>query len=218
MSDRALLKHECAALLESARSNPRDYTLLAFCRMTGLRVSELVRVRFEDLSLDTATLSTNTAKQREVVLDQVPVRPAVVDLVAAWSATSGRSSGWMFPGEKPDAHLSKRSAQAAFYAAAKRAGINIASRRPGERGLGIHSLRHCFAWELVELGYSELEIKTLLRDRSLQAATVYMGSSKEIEYVLKAGVMRAQCRGESYGTQFLPENERRPRASIRAEV
>jgi site-specific recombinase XerD len=72
---------------------------------------------------------------------------------------------WLFPGAPSSTHLSIRSAQRIFYAAAHLAGI--------EKDVSIHCLRHSFATHLLESGIDVRYIQELLGHKSLRTTERY---------------------------------------------
>ncbi|WP_050755996.1 tyrosine-type recombinase/integrase [Halanaerobium praevalens] len=72
---------------------------------------------------------------------------------------------WLFPGQKKNKHLSKRSAQKVFKRACKKAGI--------KKEVGIHSLRHSFATHLLEQGVDLRYIQNLLGHKSSTTTEIY---------------------------------------------
>ena len=79
-------------------------------------------------------------------------------------------NSWLFPGTDVDKHLSIRSAQAIFTAAAQKVGIN--------KKVSIHSLRHSFATHLLENGTDLRYIQELLGHKSSQTTEIYTHVTK----------------------------------------
>ena len=73
---------------------------------------------------------------------------------------------WLFPGQKPQNHLTEAAAQRAYWLAKKKAGIT--------RGRGIHTLRHSFATHLLYQGTDLYTIKRLLGHSSLKSTLIYL--------------------------------------------
>lgn len=156
-----LSREEVAALLDHARG-PRDRAILTLAYGAGLRVSEVVRLRPEDLDTDRGLLRVRRGKGRR---DRVALLPeAALEAIRAHRAEADARE-WVFPGAKPGRHLSKRTAQRVFTRAKERAGIR--------KRAGIHALRHSFATHLLERGVHLRHIQELLGHASLQTTQIY---------------------------------------------
>jgi integrase/recombinase XerD len=73
---------------------------------------------------------------------------------------------WLFPNHKRTGPILRGTAQKVFYAAKERAGL--------KRGHGIHTLRHCFATHLLEVGVDLRTIQLLLGHTSLKTTALYL--------------------------------------------
>jgi site-specific recombinase XerD len=76
-----------------------------------------------------------------------------------------KPSKWLFPGAKPERHISIRTPQAIFEQACSNAGIK-------ER-VGIHTIRHSFAKHLLECGTDIRYIQELLGHNSSKTTEIY---------------------------------------------
>jgi site-specific recombinase XerD len=142
--------------------NPKHAALLAVAYSAGLRVSEVVRLRFEDLDRSRGLLNVRGGKgrkDRETLLSTTAL--ALVDsyLDAAPAAP------WLFPGDRPDRHLTTRTVQKFTAAAALRAGIG--------KPVTPHVLRHSFATHLLENGTDIRLIQELLGHASVRTTEIY---------------------------------------------
>jgi len=140
----------------------RDRCLLMTAYATGLRVSELVRLKVSDI--DSARMMVRVEqgkgrKDRYTILSQ----RLLSELRAYWQ--EHRSKSWLFPNRK-GGPLSIDYAQRIYNLAKLKAGI--------QKGHGIHTLRHCFATHLLEAGVDLVTIKTLLGHNSLQSTQRYL--------------------------------------------
>jgi integrase/recombinase XerD len=135
-----LSPQEVDRLLQAAPSM-RDKLLLGLMYATGMRVSEAVAIRWEDIDFDRNAICVRRGKggkDRYVMLPK-SYRP----LLERFSALS-HGQGYVFPGDRPKRHLSPRSAQRAMKRAVQLAGIT--------KKATCHTMRHSFATSLIENG------------------------------------------------------------------
>jgi integrase/recombinase XerD len=144
----------------------------------GLRVSEVVRLRIEDIDSERNMIHIRRAKRqkdRYTLLGDA----ALAILRAYWKEYHPRE--WLFEGQsrkdgKPVSHLSKRSAEAIFEAAKTKAGI--------AKHVTFHSLRHSFATHLLEAGVDLRYIQELLGHESSKTTEIYTHvSQKKVEQI-----------------------------------
>ena len=146
----------------------RDRAMVELLYATGLRVSELVNLRQQDLNLESGYLTT-TGKGRKQRL--VPVG----DEAAAWLARYVR--------EARPALLKKRSAPRLFVNARGGTGLTRVGfwkvlkeygKQAGVRGsLSPHVLRHSFATHLLERGADLRAIQLMLGHSDLSTTQIY---------------------------------------------
>jgi site-specific recombinase XerD len=140
----------------------RDRCLLMTAYATGLRVSELVRLKVSDIDSARMTIRVEQGKGRKdryTILSQ----RLLSELRTYWK--QHRSKNWLFPNAK-GGPLSIDYTQKIYNVAKQKAGIH--------KGKGIHTLRHCFATHLLEAGVDLVTIKTLLGHNSLQSTQRYL--------------------------------------------
>jgi len=192
--EKHLTNNEALALMRAALDQPdkkkaeRDYALLAIMLNTGLRVLEATKMRFEDFNHQNRTLLVNTAKQKFAVVDEQYVPDGVLWTVQDWSRASGRTTGYLFPGGKPGTCLTTRAASGIYYWHAAACGLEIAAKREGQKGRGIHATRHHYTTRLLVKG-SPLQGAIVLRQRSSDAISHYTASQDERRFVELAGVI-----------------------------
>lgn len=161
-----LSRREVAAILEAAQGI-RHRALLTLTYAAGLRVSEVVRLRPEDLDPDRGLLHVRQGKggrDRYVMLSE-----RALEAVRAYRELEA-SPLWLFPGSVPGEHLSKRTAQEAFARAREAAGVR--------KRVGIHGLRHAFATHLLEAGTSLRHIQELLGHATIATTQIYTRVSR----------------------------------------
>ena len=128
----------------------------------GLRVSEVVRLRVEDLDTDRKLLrvsQTNDRGDRYTLLSDVAIR------TLRTYARLTPITTWLYPGAKPGRHLTERTIQKAFSAALKHTGI--------QKRATVLTLRHSFATHLHEAGTDLRFIQELLGHRNILTTRMY---------------------------------------------
>lgn len=158
-----LSEAEVRKLLEAA-PRLRDKLMLGIMYAAGLRVSEVVRLRWEDLDFERNTIHIHQGKGHK---DRLVMLPVSFQPVLAKFSELNAHRGFLFPSEggRKGRHLSPRSAQRAMEKAIKLAGIT----KPAT----CHSLRHSFATHLLEHGTDVRFIQKLLGHARLETTTIY---------------------------------------------
>lgn len=157
----ALSQQEVLRLLEAAPSL-RDKLLLGLMYATGLRVSEVVRLRWQEIDFERRTVRVTRGKGER---DRQVMLPASFEGLLRRRAKMAAGADFVFPGLPESRHLSPRSAQRAFERARVVAGI--------KKTVGCHSLRHSFATHLVESGTDIRFIQKLLGHAKLETTRLY---------------------------------------------
>jgi integrase/recombinase XerD len=145
-----------------AHGKLRDRCLLMTAYATGVRVSELVRLKVSDIDSERMMVKVEQGKGRKdryTILSQ----RLLSELRSYWK--EHRSPIWLFPNRKGGS-ISIDYAQRIYNWAKHKAQIR--------KGKGIHTLRHCFATHLLEAGVDLVTIKTLLGHNSLQSTQRYL--------------------------------------------
>ncbi len=164
---KVLSKEEVKKILNSL-DNEKHKTILTVIYSAGLRVSEVVRLKWEDIDSDRMLLRVKQGKGRK---DRYT-------LLSDWCLQQLRdyfksyriNSKWVFPGAKPGKHLTKRSVQRIFKKACKKAGIS--------KDVSVHNLRHSFATHLLEKGTDLRYIQKLLGHKDSNTTEIYTHVSK----------------------------------------
>jgi len=148
--------------------NLKHRALLTMTYGSGLRVSEVVRVRIADVDRGRMMLRVTQAKghqDRYTVLS----RRALGLLEELWRAY--RPAEFFFMGQDGLRTICVATAQRVYYEALRRSGV----RRVG----GIHVLRHCFATHALEAGTDIYAIKRWLGHGALVTTGRYMHVTAE---------------------------------------
>jgi len=129
---------------------------------TGLRVSELVKLKVSDIDSERMMVKVEQGKGKKDRYTTLSQR-LLSELRTYWK--EHRSPTWLFPNRK-GGPISIDYAQRIYNLAKQKAQIH--------KGKGIHTLRHCFATRLLEAGVDLVTIKTLLGHNSLQSTQRYL--------------------------------------------
>ena len=128
----------------------------------GLRISEVVALRVDDIDSQRMVLRIRQAKGRR---DRyVMLSPRLLALLRAyWKAA--RPTEWLFPGDIPGRPLTVGTVHRVCVQAARDAGLG--------KHVTVHTLRHSFATHLLEAGTDIRTIQVLLGHRNLKTTAVY---------------------------------------------
>ncbi|WP_461247624.1 tyrosine-type recombinase/integrase [Treponema sp. R6D11] len=156
-----LSKTEIKKILAAER-NLKHRLLMILVYASGLRVSEVVNLKKENIDITRKAIIITAGKGRK---DRYTILPEAVikDLTEYYRKYN--ITDWIFPGAKPDEHLNIRSAQHIFKDALKAAKIN--------KTASTHCLRHSFATHLLESGTDIRYIQDLLGHSSLRTTERY---------------------------------------------
>jgi site-specific recombinase XerD len=136
----------------------------------GLRVSELVGLRWKHLDRDRGQILVEQAKGKK---DRyVTFSPVLEDiLIAYYRSCKIKPLEYVFEGHVPGQPYSTRSAQAIFHRAKELAGI--------KKEVSFHCLRHSFATHLLEKGTDVRYIQDLLGHFNIKTTTRYLHVARE---------------------------------------
>lgn len=153
---------EVRALLEAAPSM-RDKLLLGLMYATGVRVGEVVGLRWRDVDFTRQTIAVVEGKGRK---DRVVMLPRSFAPMLHTLARMAPADGFVFPSPEDAArHLSPRTAERAMERAVRLAQIKKLAT--------CHTLRHSFATHLLENGTDVRFIQRLLGHLRLETTTLY---------------------------------------------
>jgi len=156
-----LSKPEVVRLIGSVK-NAKHKLILALMYSAGLRVGEVVKLKVEDLDLDSRILWVRQGKGRK---DRQTMIPDKLIFVLNKLIKNKPVGQYLFTGQKSLSHLSTRSVEKVFSRALNSANI--------KKQATCHSLRHSFATHLLEAGTDIRYIQELLGHRRLETTQIY---------------------------------------------
>jgi len=161
-----ILSREEVNTLISHCNNTKHKALLLLAYGSGLRVSEIISLKVNDIdskNMRVFVYEGKGKKDRYTLLSE----STIYTLRDYWRKYRPKSpEGWLFPGSKNVGHITCTNVSFALDTALNKASI--------DKSVSIHTLRHCFATHLLEDGYSLLQIKELLGHYSIQSTTIYL--------------------------------------------
>ncbi|MEK5320946.1 tyrosine-type recombinase/integrase [Paenibacillus sp. FSL L8-0644] len=158
--------NEVMRLLKAVK-NLKHKAILYLTYTSGLRVSEVVRLRLEDCDRERKVLKVRQGKGRKD--RQTLLSEAAFAVVEQYIGVE-QPADWLFPGQREGRHLTERSAQKVFEKALAEAGIR--------KQVSILSLRHSFATHLLENGIDLRYIQELLGHQSVRTTERYTHVSR----------------------------------------
>lgn len=173
--------------LLSQVKNPKHLALLMTTYATGLRASEVTRLRLSDLSPERGTIRVIRGKgnrDRTVMLS-----PELWPILSAY-IEKYKPKEWLFEGRDPGESYAVRSLQSIVQKARKKAGLR--------KTISTHTLRHSFATHLLESGTDVRLIQELLGHANIETTLRYTHvSARQLSKVVSPlDDLLADLRGE----------------------
>jgi site-specific recombinase XerD len=146
----------------AAVGNLKHRALLMTAYAAGLRLSEVVALRVEDIDSRRMVLRVRQGKGRKD--REVMLSPRLLEVLRRyWLAF--RPRGYLFPSRDPDRPISHSAVQRICKAALRASGL--------KKRISPHSLRHSFATHLLEAGTDVRTIQVLLGHSELRTTARY---------------------------------------------
>jgi integrase/recombinase XerD len=171
----AILSKKEVLLLIDSLDNYKHKLLLMLAYSSGLRVSEIVSLRKNNIDFYRQVIHIQQGKGKK---DRMV--PLSKKFTALWrehhTSVLKEGNDYIFPGQYPNTHLATRTAEKIFENAKKNSNIS--------KNVSFHSLRHAFATHLLEAGTGIRHIQALLGHANVRTTERYARLSKvEIQKV-----------------------------------
>ena len=144
-------------------SNLKHRAILTTCYAAGLRISEVARLRVEDIDSARGVIRVRQGKRRKDRI--VPLSPTLLEMLRAYWRAVRPASGWLFPGYGHDRPICRRTVQRVCEQARHRAGW--------DHKFTAYTLRHSFATHLLDAGTDLRKIQAVLGHASLRTTANY---------------------------------------------
>jgi site-specific recombinase XerD len=136
----------------------------------GLRVSEVCRLRVEDIDSQRMVITVRDGKGGRDRMTMLP--RGLLDLLRAYWKQERPTGPELFPGRKPETVLTRAAVNKALKQATRRAQIR--------KRVTPHCLRHCFATHLLEAGTDLRTLQVLLGHASIRTTVRYAQVSPKV--------------------------------------
>mgnify|MGYP001823080770 FL=1 len=162
-----LSREEVARLIDAA-GKPKYQAILSVAYGAGLRASEVVGLKLNDIDSTRMTLRVEQGKGRK---DRYAMlSPVLLQCLRVWwrdAHAKGKmlDGGWLFPGQNPVNPLSTRQLNRICHMAAEAAEI--------DKRVSMHTLRHSYATHLLEQKVDIRVIQVLLGHKKLETTALY---------------------------------------------
>ena len=157
--------------LFKAASNLKHKAILFTAYSAGLRVSEVINLRLQDIDRGRKQLFVYCSKGKK---DRyVSLSPLLLDVLENYyRSCQPNPTDYLFEGDEPGKPYSIRSAQTIFYNAKIKAGIS--------KTISFHGLRHSFATHMLEKGVDVKYIKEILGHFNIKTTERYLHIKREM--------------------------------------
>lgn len=163
-----LYKNEYKALLFEASGDPRNYAILQTFLQTGIRVSELVNLKLEDVDLTNKLLIVRQGKGKK---DRtIPLEDQALSAISKYLETREKDNEEYLFLAKNQTSLDVRSVRYMVHKYMQKAGIT--------KKASVHTLRHTFGTHKVDRGMTIPALQELLGHKKMETTYKYVHLAK----------------------------------------
>ena len=163
-----LSRDEINAIID-ATPNLKHKAIIATMYSSGLRVSEVIHLNYEDISRTNMQIyirNSKTHSSRYAILSK-----RALDILTEYWFKCGKPKGILFPNQWTGEYLTPSATGLEMRKSVKRAGL--------PKDVHSHCLRHSFATHLLEDGVDIRYIQSLLGHRSPKSTEIYLHLSNK---------------------------------------
>jgi integrase/recombinase XerD len=144
-------------------TNLKHWTMIATLYATGLRVSELRRLKVNDI--DSQRMLIHVRQGKGHIPRDIGLSPVLLERLRIYWRRN-KPKDWLYPGQRPDFPLSDGTIRLICRRAARRAGL--------DKSVSPHVFRHSCATHLLEAGADLRTIQVLLGHADIQTTARYL--------------------------------------------
>lgn len=159
-----ILTREQVNMLIDSMDNYKHKAITSTMYSSGLRVSEVCHLRYEDIRRNQKMIHVPLSKNRQDRYTILSDRN--LDILTEYWYRFNRPMGWLFPSTVRDEPLTTATVEGFIKHHAQELGL--------PEGVTPHTMRHCFACHALEDGVSHTFIQQLLGHRSPTSTDVYL--------------------------------------------
>lgn len=160
-SPRVLTREEVSEIIRKA-GQPKHRCLLHLVYSTGLRVSELTRIRMDDINLRRRRLKVRDTK--DGVSREVDLPVTCCNVIRSY-LRDAEPERYLFEGSLPGTPYAVRSAQQVILKAVQKSGL--------DKKVSLQTLRHSFAEHSLEDGADLTDLQKALGHKSKRTTSMY---------------------------------------------
>ena len=174
---RMILEHKLPTVLSldevnrllDATSDLKYRAMFATMYSSGMRVSEVIHLHYDDISRTNMQIHIRDAKNR---MDRYTIlSKRNLDILTQYWFEKGRPRGILFPNKFTGDYLTVSSVEQTMRRSVAAAGLPVKATP--------HSLRHSFATHLMEAGVEQRNIQSLLGHRDPKSTEIYLHVSNK---------------------------------------
>lgn len=150
-------------------TNLKHKTILILIYSSGLRVSEVAKLKIGDICSRTMRIRVDHAKHntnRYTILSDKALEVLREYFKSYFTSSSYTMDDWLFKGQDKSNHIHVKTIKNTL--------INLRNRFELNKHISAHTLRHCFAVHLLEDGVDPVFIQQMLGHKSLKTTTSYL--------------------------------------------
>jgi len=161
-------KQDILYILDSC-TNLKHKSMLAVMYGSGLRVSEVAKLRICDICSKNMIIRVEDAKHntnRNTILSNIALKIVREYFKQYFSRDSYELNDWLFPGRIKSEHINVKSIKNTL--------IKLRNRIELDQRVSANTLRHCFATHALEDGVDPVFIQQMLGHKRLQTTLTYL--------------------------------------------